>query len=367
QRQGKIGSKPWTLTAGFAVDRQDQHRRGFANFIGSETGVRGALRRDEFDRVGNQDVYVQVAWQPDDDWDVHAGLRRSRVRFEADDHYIAPGNPDDSGSVRFAATNPVLGASWRVRPGLHLFAAAGRELETPTFDELGYRTDGGAGLNFDLRPARSRSIEVGARLERERGVTAEAVLFRADTGDELAVASNSGGRSTFHNVGDARREGVELSARLPLGDTARVQFACTWLRATYRDGFLTCAGAPCPVPDTVVAPGTRLPGLPRSTFAARAHWGGDRGTFATAGVQVVDAVPVATLGTQRAPGYAVADASVGYAFATPRFAGQVYAAIDNLADRRFVGSVIVNEANGRYFEPGSGRTFLLGAELRLRH
>jgi iron complex outermembrane receptor protein len=29
-----------------------------------------------------------------------------------------------------------------------------------------------------------------------------------------------------------------------------------------------------------------------------------------------------------------------------------------------VGSVIVNDGNGRYFEPGPGRTFLLGVDLR---
>jgi iron complex outermembrane receptor protein len=34
---------------------------------------------------------------------------------------------------------------------------------------------------------------------------------------------------------------------------------------------------------------------------------------------------------------------------------------DNLADRRYAGSVIVNEGNGRYFEPAPGRTWLAGA------
>jgi iron complex outermembrane receptor protein len=349
----------WTLTAGVAVDRQDQHRRGYENFLGPTLGVRGALRRDEADHVADHDAYVQVAWQPDADWDVHAGVRRSRVRFVADDHYVAAGNPDDSGELRFSATNPVLGASWQARPGLHVFVAAGRGLETPTFDELGYRPDGGAGLNFALRPARTRSVEAGARYADARGRAAEAVLFRADTDDELAVAGNAGGRSSYHNVGDARREGLELSARWPFGERGQVQFAWTWLRATTRDGFLTCAGAPCPAPDVAVPPGSRLPGLPRATLAARAQWGGGRGWFASGGVQAVDAVPVSTLGGRRAPGYAVFDAGIGYAFSR----GRVFASVENLADRRYVGSVIVNEANGRYFEPGSGRTFLIGAEL----
>jgi iron complex outermembrane receptor protein len=353
----------WTLVTGVAADRQDQHRRGYENFAGGTLGVRGRLRRDEVDRVADADLYAQVAWRPNADWDVHAGVRRSRVRFRAEDAYVAPGNPDDSGELRFSATNPVLGASWHVRPGLHLFAAAGRGLETPTFDELGYRPDGGAGLNFSLRPARTRSVELGAKFEGAH-LAGEAVLFRADTDDELAVAANSGGRSSFHNVGAARRQGLELSARVPVGDTGRVQLAYTWLDATTRDAFPTCAGAPCPVPNATVPAGTRLPGLPRSVFALQGRWGRATGAFAGGGVQAVSSVPVATLGGQRAAGYAIADAHVGYAFATPRLEGRVFAAIENLADRRHVGSVIVNEANGRYFEPGSGRTFLVGGELR---
>jgi iron complex outermembrane recepter protein len=35
--------------------------------------------------------------------------------------------------------------------------------------------------------------------------------------------------------------------------------------------------------------------------------------------------------------------------------------VDNLADKTYVGSVIVNEANRRYFEPAPGRTWLVGA------
>jgi iron complex outermembrane receptor protein len=361
------GARPLTLIAGVAVDRQDQHRRGYENFVGTTLGVRGRLRRDEVDRVGDRDAYVQVAWQPHADWDVHAGVRRSQVRFVADDHYLTASNPDDSGERTLAATSPVLGASWRVSPRWHLFAAAGRGLETPTFDELGYRPDGGSGLNFALAPARTRSAELGAKFAGARGARAEAVLFRADTEDELAVASNSGGRSTFQNVGAARRQGLELSAALPVGANARVQVAWTLLDATYRDGFATCAGAPCPVPNAFVPAGTRLPGLPRSAFAVQARVGRATGWFGGAGVQAISAVPVATLGEQRAAGYTIADAHVGYAFAGARRSGRMFLSIENLADRRHVGSVIVNEANGRYFEPGSGRTWLLGGELRFGH
>jgi len=41
---------------------------------------------------------------------------------------------------------------------------------------------------------------------------------------------------------------------------------------------------------------------------------------------------------------------------------RVFARIDNALDRSYVGSVIVNEGNGRFYEPGPRRGFMLGAE-----
>ena len=40
--------------------------------------------------------------------------------------------------------------------------------------------------------------------------------------------------------------------------------------------------------------------------------------------------------------------------------------VDNLADRRVAGSVIVNEGNQRFFEPAAGRTLLLSARWSQR-
>lgn len=37
--------------------------------------------------------------------------------------------------------------------------------------------------------------------------------------------------------------------------------------------------------------------------------------------------------------------------------------VDNLFDKRYVGSVIVNEGNSRFFEPAPGRTWLASLSL----
>jgi iron complex outermembrane receptor protein len=43
----------------------------------------------------------------------------------------------------------------------------------------------------------------------------------------------------------------------------------------------------------------------------------------------------------------------------------VLARIDNVTDKKYVGSVIVNDGNGRFFEPASPRNYWIG--LRFQH
>ena len=74
--------------------------------------MRGALRRDERNRVGNDDQYAQAWWQWAERWSLLLGARHSQVRFVSQDHYVNAGNPDDSGAVRYSETTPVAG----VRP-----------------------------------------------------------------------------------------------------------------------------------------------------------------------------------------------------------------------------------------------------------
>ena len=37
--------------------------------------------------------------------------------------------------------------------------------------------------------------------------------------------------------------------------------------------------------------------------------------------------------------------------------------LDNLFDKNYVGSVIVNESNGRYYEPAPNRTLFAGVQV----
>ncbi|MFT3761065.1 MAG: TonB-dependent receptor [Pseudoxanthomonas sp.] len=357
---GDVAGQPLELTVGATFDRQRQHRTGYENFVGDTLGVRGNLRRNERNIAENFDQYAQAYWQFAPRWSLLAGLRHSEVRFAAHDDYIVAGNPDDSGRRSYSETAPVTGISFAASEDFNVYLSAGRGFETPTFNEIGYRADGGAGLAFDLQPSVSRNLELGAKWRAQSGAHAELALFRADTDDELAVARNVGGRSSYRNVGRARRQGAELAVGLPLSQAWSLDLAYTWLDASFRDSFPICTAAGCTDPSTLVAAGTRIPGTARNQFDAALGWR-QRDWHAQLEGEGVGDVTVNDPGSAGAPGYFLLNLEAGrrWSFASGTLDG--FVRLDNLLDKEYIGSVIVNEGNARYYEPGPGRGLLVGA------
>src|SRR5690606_38072442 len=193
----RLADRPLSLTGGVNLDEMKEARRGYENFVGTQLGVQGAERRDEINRARNRDVYLQAQWELSERWQASAGLRHSRVRFSADDRFIAPGNPDDSGGMPFSATSPVVGLMWKPRAGTHLYATVGRSFETPTLSELAYRDSSavGSGWNTALKASQGLHREIGLKQALARDGLVNLALFQTDTDDEVGVADNSGGRS----------------------------------------------------------------------------------------------------------------------------------------------------------------------------
>ena len=162
-----------------------------------------------------------------------------------------------------------------------------------------------------------------------------------DTHDELAVLSSSGGRTVYQNIVDTQRRGAELAMQAALPARLQLRLAYTWIEA-------------------VTATDKRLPAVPANTVYAALTWTHPSGNLS---------VTLEGLGRSRFyVNDANSDAAAGYAMlglrcdlqqqrGAWRFSESVR--VDNLGDRSYVGTVIVNESNARYFEPGPGRTAYL--------
>ncbi|MAL00733.1 MAG: TonB-dependent siderophore receptor, partial [Alcaligenaceae bacterium] len=68
--------------------------------------------------------------------------------------------------------------------------------------------------------------------------------------------------------------------------------------------------------------------------------------------------------TESAPSYAVFALSTGYTWLAGPWEVSAFARVDNLFDKDYAGSVIVNEGNGRYYEPAPGRNWTAGVQAR---
>ncbi len=393
--QGVINDGAYTLTFGLARELQNEVRRGYTNFIGTQLGVLGALRRDEDNRVANVSRFIQGEWQVLPSIKLSAGLRASRVAFNSTDHYITGANGNDSGANVYKATTPAAGVVWSATERLNVYATVGRGFETPTFNELAYRS-AGTGLNFGLKAATSRHTEAGVKAQIDGG-TLSASVFRADTVDEIVTLTNSGGRAVFQNAGRTRRNGIEIAAMKSLGAGFTINAAYTWLDATYRDGFFTCLTTPCAVPNVAVAAGNAMPGIPKQSLYLELLWRGARnhsvansaasgsgsgGSNSSGGGNTTPAFvsnPYAAVEMRRvsqmyvddrnsdtAEGYTLINLRAGLEQRSGKWTVSEFFRIDNIANQRYSGSVIVNETNGRFFEPAPGRTWTAGVSAAFR-
>ncbi len=353
--RGELGV-PVTFTGGLNYENMSENRKGYNNFRLNngppEFGHKGDLRRDERNLMWNVDPYLQTQWQLTQKLSLDAGVRYSSVWFDSNDHYIAPGNGDDSGDASYHHWLPAGSLKYALTDAWNLYLAAGRGFETPTINELSYRADGQSGFNFDLKPSTNDTVEVGSKTRIGNGLLT-AALFQTDTDDEIVVASSMGGRTTYKNAGKTRRQGAELALDQRFAGDWRVKASWTWLDATYRSNV--CQGQNCD--------GNRMPGIARNMGFASLGFIPDEGWYAGTDVRYMGDIMANDENTAKAPSYTVVGLNTGYKFNYSQLTVDIFGRVDNLFDKEYIGSVIVNESNGRYYEPAPGRNYGVGINL----
>ncbi len=352
----------WTISLGVQAQQVDEDRRGYENFVGDSIGVRGALRRDEDNRVSGFDQVALIEWTPSAQWLLVGALRHSSLDFESDDRYVAAGNPDDSGSRDYSRTTPALSAQFRYSDGGRVYASWGQGFETPTVNELSYRSDGSSGLNFALDAARSETFELGLKQQIGARGLATLAVYDTRTEDEIVPATNSGGRTSFQNAaGGTGRRGAEASVDWVLSPQWSAYLAADYLDASFRESFTYSVRGE----SVTVAADNRLPGVARRSLYGEFGWRrrAQDGFSALVDVRYVDDVAVDDINSDSAAAYTITGLRLIYAQPASWGHWRAFVRGENLFDREYAGSVIVNEGNGRFFEPGSGRGVFAGLEL----
>ncbi|KQG93583.1 TonB-dependent receptor [Acinetobacter baumannii] len=347
-----------TLSVGVALDAMDEDRKGFENFnlVNGQPsyGVKGNLRRDEDNTLWNIDPYLQASWQFLPTWRLDTGVRYSNVHYKSKDNYLS--NGDDSGKTDYDKVLPSVALSWQILPELMAYVSYAKGFETPTFTEMAYRPDGQSGFNFDLTASTSDTYETGLKSQNQLGDFTLAV-FQTKTKDDIVSAGNSNGRSTFRNADKTLREGVEFAWNKKLWRDLIATASYSYLDATF-DADIPALGN-----IAQISSGNAIPGIAKNQAYASLAWQPSHGLYGGVDVQYMDKVYVNDTNSDAAPSYSVTSANVGYAWVIGDWKVNSFARVDNLFDKKYAGSVIVNDGNSRYFEPADGRNWSAGLRV----
>jgi len=362
--QRNPGGMPLLLVAGISYDDLAETRKGYLNYIGSQLGVEGTLRRYETNYVYDFDQYFQAQWDPDVRWRLIAGVRNNQVNVASHGHLAVIDGADSE--VQYSAVDPVAGVTFRASSAINLYGSYGKGFETPTLNDLAYRSVDGSlpGLNLGLKPARSDNYEAGIKAANDH-VRANLAAFYIKTVDELAVLQNFDGRTVDQNIGETNRRGLELATEAYWAGGFSGRLAYTYIRAIVESAYYTCVTTPCnplahtgapPASYQLVPEGSFLPALARNALYAGVTWSYAPLGFSTTLETVSRARIYANdRNTDAASGYWVVNLRAGFEQESAHWQFTEFARLDNVANRAYVGSVIVNDTNSRFFEPEPGR------------
>ena len=353
------------LTFGAEVQLQNDLRRNFTNCndiprpttptatcpnLGVERGTVTLNQREIISSLGS---YLRDELALGERYILTASARADAVRFRVKDRLITGTNPDDSGRRLLDAVSPMVGILARLSGSHSAYANVATAFETPTATELGNRPTGTGGINSDLKPQRSTTYEVGVKGVGQSGLQYNAALFATGVHDELIPFDipASGGRRYFRNAGRTSRRGIELG----LGASVRaLDVGGAYTYANYRFTDFTV--------DTAHYAGNRIPGIPRQVLQGSAALRTSVATLVTEAL-VADRMAVNDANSETSPGYAVLNARIVASGTLGRTGAELSVGAQNLFNTRYVSSVNVNAAGGKFYEPGSQRSVYIGVTL----
>lgn len=341
--QARTGRLQW----GVGADAGMQHdiRQNWNN-VNGEPGDERSL--DQIEDVVSTGAFTYVRYSILPELQLTGGLRRSAVTFEMDDRLLD--NGDESGDRHFSAWSPSIGMSYRAGSTL-FFANYGTAFETPTTTELVNRPDMTGGFNEELDPQISRGVEVGSRGVTARGrLQFDIALFYTRVHGRLVSFTNELGREFFRNAGRNTHSGAEIAVLWQPAAPFKVTASYTAARFLF---------------DETELEGNSLPGVPEHRLFAALE-ANSRSLWLRTEFEFASAYFVDDENTRENDAYAVVDIFAGYRGLRAGPADiKPFVSIRNIFDARYIGTVVVNAAGGRFYEPSPGRALLAGLQLTL--
>lgn len=356
---GLISSLPYNLSFGLTYGKSSDDRLD-TNTLNNGFSV-NVRNRDEQNITNNFDQYIQGKISLTNNVDIHAGARHTNVQLKVKDNLTSV-NGDNSGSVEYQKTTPVIGAIWKATENLNLYANFGKGFETPTFIEAAYdNVSSGAGKpNLSLKPSESNNFELGLKSFLNDYTRLNLTLFHISTKNEIVVNQTNAGRSSYTNANDSKRDGLELSLDSNFDHGFTTYFSYTYLDARFDSSYQNANL-------NTIKSGNRIPGTYKSQIYGELAWRHPAfGFFSALEGRYNSQVYVNDINSDKAPSYTIFNVRAGFEQALSHWRFKEYLRLENLTDKNYIGAIRVNDGNGLFFEPAAGRNYLLGLSAQYK-
>ena len=351
ENTGSLGGRRNRFTAGaqYAYGLTDNRR--YVN----NGGQHGALTKDQDDIAGTAALYLENALAVTPRLTVVAGLRYDHSLRRAEDHF--PGDGDQTDERSYDELMPRVGLLYDVMNGNgQVYANASRSFEPPLLLELNSFTVPGF---IALEGQAAWQYEVGVR-GRRGALDWDFAVYDIELSNEITnlnVQPFPGAPftvPTYANIPESRHYGFEAALGVPLargllasGDRDQLDARVAYTYARYRF-----------VQDTAYQ-GNEIPGAPRHMVNAELRYRHPAGLTLTPRVDwVPQAYPVNNANSAVNTSWVSLGLRGEWLLGATRLTA--FGEVRNLADERYSGSVQVNEANGRFYEPADARSFSFG-------
>jgi len=351
ENTANVGPMDNRLTFGFQPAYETLQNRQYQNTAGQH----GALTKDQRDRATNYGLYAEDVLSLTQRFSLVLGARADHAVRETKDYFLS--NGDQSDRRTYNPINPKAGFIYSVGSDVaQIFGNASRSFEPPLLLELNSLTTPGY---IQLEGQSAWQYEIGGR-GRRLGLNWDISAYDVELRNEILninVQPFPGAPftvPTYRNAPKTRHSGVELGLTYQLPGAVFVRGDVTdhiSLRTTYTFAKYKYVEDPS-------YKGNEIPGAPSHVLSAELKYSHPSGfSLAPTLEWIPQSYFLDSPNTVRNDGWTNLSLRAEW---NTSYGVSLFAAGQNLADRRFSQSVQVDNAAGKYFEPADGRSFYAG-------
>ncbi len=352
------------LVAGAEGNANKDHRLTFNNFGGNE--VIAATDQNYDMTARDHGAYVQGEWRPTDKLALTTGVRDSQTVLSVASENLLP----SLGSHTYDATTGMVSAQYYVQENTNVYISYGIGFDTPTLSQVlyspGYVNYGSKNLgNMGLEAAQTHQAEIGFKSKLSTTAQLNVALFDARTTNDIVIASANGGKTAYMNAPKTSRSGLELSTQwqMPLQLQASVTYTAVDAKVMQTYAEKITSSNPTVTTTYLVQDGNRIPGVPNQGLFAELMWRAPDSAleFALEG-KAAGSIAANDLNKAYAPGYGIANLRAIARQQKDKWSFSEFARIDNIFNRAYVDSVIVNQAASQFYESQPGKNWMVGVK-----